>query len=176
MDNANNITYWGSVAYRTLCTPLLACLIAIFLYIIYGEWQGIPEYYSSKSRALRTNQKLLRPIYNDLQRELLKSKYGMPFNLDNLDLSLNFASVSSKLNDGALSPEIKQLLVAIIQQLPYQVTALNLLAIDSYQSGNYVAAVDYWERIIDFALKENLESESLDILSNKVAETRKKIS
>lgn len=146
------------------------------LYVYYGQPNNLLEYYSPAQVELRRNYKLLRPMYANLQRELVKSKLELPFALDNLDLIIDFAAINSKLGAGRLPENVKTLLHGVLRVVPQQVTALNLLAIDAYSCEEFAMAVVYWRKILAVAsINGSSNSEHVAILRQKVLETEEKI-
>lgn len=151
-----------------------ACAV-LGLYVYYGQASYLAEYYSPAQMELRSNHKLLRPMYANLQRELVKSKLDLPFALDNLDLIIDFAAINSRLGQGLLPQDVKILLSGLLRAVPRQVTALNLLAIDSYNRGDFAAALVFWRKILLVANENGSNSEHVAILRQKIRETEEKI-
>lgn len=147
----------------------------LVLYVYYGQANNLLEYYSPAQVEVRRNYKLLRPMYANLQRELVKSQLELPFALDNLDLIIDFASISSKLGAGLLPEHVKTLLDGVLRVVPQQVMALNLLAIDAYNRDKLATAVLYWRKILAVASKNGSNSQHVAILKQKVLETEEKI-
>lgn len=149
--------------------------IVIGLYVYYGQARYLLDFYAPVQIELRQNQKLLRPMYAKLQRELVKSKLELPFALDNLDLIIDFATINSKLGSGFLPENVKSLLHGVLRTAPQQVTALNLLAVDAYNRREYANAVTLWRRILLVADENGASSsEHVAILKQKVLETEEK--
>lgn len=153
-------------------------LVAIaVLYWQLGASRQLPAYYHSEQKTLRQNQQALRPLYAELQRELIKSRLGLPVALDNLELIMRFAMLHSQMGQGLLPDEVQGLLQAVIEVAPTQITALNLLAIDAYKKDQLSEALQYWRQILALGLErvDTPDSVALKILRQKVAELEKKL-
>ena len=161
--------------YSTVISGFIFTCIVFVLYLHYGSLSEFRYYYRPEQIEIRKNQAILRPMYSQLQRELVKSKLNLPFALDNLDLIINFASIHSKLGDGVLPESVRQLLEGVLCTAPGQVTALNLLAIDAYKHDKLALAVKYWRQILALVSPEQDQSEHVLILQNKVVETEEKL-
>lgn len=138
-----------------------------------GEPKQMISYYSIENIQLRNNAKQLRPLYARLQRELVKDNLDLQFDLANIDLILHFATLHSQLQHGVLEPEVQRLLLSLLKAVPKQVKALNLLAIHSYKTNQFLQAIAYWELILQQFTPEMRNTPLEKALFEKIVATRK---
>lgn len=181
--------FWGATAGLTICALTFAVptlwglrsywygsfvigFLCVFSYVMYwrlGESQQIAVYYSKENIQLRNNAKQLRPLYAQLQRELVKDTLDLQFDLVNMDLILHFATLHSQLQQGILEPEVQRLLLALLKVVPKQVKALNLLAIHAYKTNQFSQAITYWELILQQFTSEMRNTPLENVLIDKIA-------
>lgn len=156
----------------SLLLAVLLCCAAYKIYLHFGAGPHLPTYYSQFETTQRRNNAQLRPLYAKLQRELLKVKIGQSVDLANITLIIQFAGIHSKLGDGLLPNDIKTLLQNVVKTDPRQIMAWNLLAVDSYKSRNYAAAIECWQKILLEIPVELQNSADLRVIKDKIAATR----
>lgn len=72
----------------------------------------------------------------------------------------------SQLNQGQLPSEMRLNAEAILAKHPQQFVLINLLAIDAYFKQEFVNAIQYWQRLIDF--DQSLNEERKVVLQNAI--------
>ena len=76
---------------------------------------------------------------------LLKAHQLQP---NNIEYTVAYAQVEFFHNNRKLSAKTAALLKHVLKKMPYNVGAINLLAINAYVEKDYQTAVNYWERLI----------------------------
>lgn len=157
---------------------LLVLLLVIFSYFAYfkiGASKDLFEFYRPEFIAQQQMYQRVQPLYARIQQEMVKNQLNLKLDLENVELILNFAQIHSQAQDGKLQPDIQRLLHAVLQAIPQQVTALNLLAIHAYKTEQYAQAISYWQAILQQFTPEMRNSEVEQVLQNKIAATKLKI-
>jgi cytochrome c-type biogenesis protein CcmH len=95
---------------------------------ILGKLYFNEKNYSQAISAFETAVKL-KPLESDYVLELVNAKFYINHRLDAQD---------------------KKLIETLLSQSPQNVNAINLLALDAYQQGNYGVATRYWEGLLKF--------------------------
>ena len=65
-----------------------------------------------------------------------------------LEYAVAFAQAQFFANQNKLSQQSKMLLVSVLQKMPNNIAALNLLAINAYSQQRYKKAIYYWEKML----------------------------
>lgn len=72
------------------------------------------------------------------------------YQLDNhrINTAVTYAQALFFNNNRQLTPFAKQLLKSVLKRSPKNIDAINLLAINAYNLGDYQEAIEYWERLL----------------------------
>lgn len=159
----------------TISLVLLLVSLSYCLYFKFGAPSYLPSYFSEHNTLQRANSKQVRHLYACIQRELVKYRLGVKLDIANVDLILNFAQIHSQAEHGILQPDVEQLLQAVLQAIPQQVTALNLLAISAYKTERYKLAISCWQSILEQFTPEMRNTFSEKTLQNKIIESKNKL-
>lgn len=163
---------------RKLYTALLVLLLVMITGLLYykiGNLQCFNVYHMNQVRHKKKNSKLIQPLYAKLQRSLVKYELNIPINKQDTELILSFAQAESEANEGLLQNDVQKLLYAVLQAVPGQIRALNLLAISFYKDGSYAKAIQYWQDILQ-QFEPGMGNMELEmILRKKIIETKLKL-
>lgn len=94
---------------------------------------------------------LLGRLYGQLQRpEQALHAFSQAYKLSPHDarIQFNFAQASFVVQHLHLNHQAKQLLLQLQDNVKLRASALNLLALNAYQSGDYTAAIRDWRRLL----------------------------
>jgi len=165
------------VAHRTYsCVAIIfLCGFSYGLYLKFGAAAQLSSYYNKDSVQQRKDVKKIRPLYARLQRELVKNKLNLDLDAENIELILYFANIHSRLQQGTLEPDIQNLLQAVLNVMPQQVTALNLLAIHAYKSKNYNQAIGCWQKILQQFTGDMRGTQIEKALTDQIIDAQKKL-
>jgi hypothetical protein len=156
---------------------LISIAIFVSVYVIYfkiGHSTYLTNYYTAENIELRKTYSDIRPLYARLQREMVKNQLDLNLDYENIELVLYFAQMHSQVQQGILQPVVRNLLHAVLNSIPQQVTALNLLAIDAYKTQRYTVAVDYWQAIVEQFTPDLRNSAVEKVLLDKIQEAKYK--
>ncbi|MGE3920722.1 MAG: tetratricopeptide repeat protein [Gammaproteobacteria bacterium] len=109
---------------------------------------------------------------NDYENSYNSFTKAYQLNPKSLIIQLGVAESSFLVNQQRLTPQTKQLLYAVLQNVPDQPDALNLMAIDAFHQKQFAKAINYWERM---SLKLPADSHLLPIVKQAIAMAHKQI-
>lgn len=156
---------------QIIASGWLVLLLVIFSWVLYWKLGAAQDFflYYRDNNTKQQSAKLIRPLYARLQRELIKNQLNIQLDANNIELILNFAQIQAQTQQGILEPATQTLLAAVLNAIPQQVTALNLLAINAYKKGQYDQAITYWQAILSQFTAEMRNTKVEEILKNKIA-------
>ncbi len=163
---------------RAIYTGLLVLLlvtVSLSLDYTIGNYNSLQLSQNAEYLATQQNTKLIRPLYANLQRDLVKYDLNIPIDIKNVDLILTFAQAESEANNGPLPKDVQKLLLAVLQAVPNQVTALNLLAVHAYKNAQFAIAIGYWQAILQQFPEHLTKTELWTILQDKINHTKLKL-
>lgn len=91
---------------------------------------------------------------------------------ENLNLQAQYASSCAQFNGGRLDPKTHRRVLSILAQAPQHDVALNLLALDAYQSGHFKQAIEHWQTILN-VVKEDPKKQQITMMVQKMIQKAK---
>lgn len=74
---------------------------------------------------------------------------------------VNYAQTLWQINKQKCDPKIRNLFEEIVQKNPEQPDALAMLAMDSYQNGDFKRAIHYWQKLLTIAPSQSSEAQMI---------------
>lgn len=94
---------------------------------------------------------------------------------ENTDYALSYAQALITQNQGALDIESRKILNSVLAKNPDMPAALMMLAMASYQTGDYQAAIDGWEKLLAMGKHTSGYEKAQDILKRSIAQAKVKL-
>lgn len=105
------------------------------------------------------------------QAELAFSR-AMDLDRENADYLLGYTQASVMLNDGKLTPALRQSLETLIERQPANPKSYMTLGMAAFQEGDFAGAIDIWQQYLQRADKDERAAE---LLERSIAVARKQI-
>lgn len=91
---------------------------------------------------------------------------------NNVDYLLGYTQASVMLNNGQLTPELRQSLQAIIQQQPANPKPYMTLGMAAFQGGDFAGAIAIWQQYLQ---RPDADARAVDLLQRSVAVAQKQL-
>lgn len=103
-----------------------------------------------------------------------ETAFSRALNLDgnNVDYLLGYTQASVALNNGEISPEIRNTLMRIIQQQPDNPKPYMTLGMAAFQSGNFADAISIWQ---GYMQRENADPGAVQLLQRSIEVAQKQL-
>lgn len=94
---------------------------------------------------------------------------------NNVEYALSYAQMLINQNQGKLDFESRKILNALLEEQPDLPSAVMMLAMASYQSGEYQAAIDGWQKLLQMGQGKSGHGKAEQILKRSIAQAKIKL-